>query len=75
VAFAQCHFARVQFGKIPGSKAGVRGKGSKLDKGRKTFKLVEATLQVAPNSGVQESGHSSDPREARGNLLADLESS
>jgi hypothetical protein len=35
---------------------------------------VEATLQVAPNGGVQENANSSAPRAARENLLADLES-
>ncbi len=35
---------------------------------------AEATLQVAPNGGVQESANSSTSRAARENLLADLES-
>ena len=47
---------------------------SKLGEGRKAFTLVETTMQVAPNGGVQESANSSAPREATKNLLADLES-
>ncbi len=52
----------------------MKGKGSKLGEGRKTFALVEATLQVAPNGGVGESANSSALRAARKNLLVDQES-
>ena len=56
-----------------GERLGGSHFAGKLGEERKAFKLVEATLQVASNSGVREIAKISASRAAREDLLADLE--